>query len=83
MSDCTREIQTIFSDVLMRHVPSPTTDLLESGILDSMALIDLLASLEERFGLNVNVIDLDFEHFRSIQTIERFVSSCSRQMARN
>lgn len=83
MSDCTKEIQTIFSDVLMRKVPSATADLLETGILDSMALVDLLASLEDRFGLSINVLDLDLENFRSIQTIERFVSSSQKPAGKN
>ena len=74
MSDCLREIQVIFSDVLLRDVALPTTDLLETGVLDSMALVELLLSLEQRFGFRVNIMELDLENFRSIEKIADFVS---------
>ena len=81
MSDCIRQIQTIFSDVLLRKVDSPTTDLLDTGILDSMALVELLASLEQKFSLTLNIMDLDLENFRSIQSIGEFVSATQMQGA--
>ena len=83
MSDCISQIQTIFSDVLLRKVDSPTTDLLDTGILDSMALVELLASLEQKFSLSPNIIDLDLENFRSIQSIGEFVSASQKQEAVN
>jgi acyl carrier protein len=58
-------------------------DLLETGILDSMALVELLTSLEEKFGVSVNVLDLDLENFRSIQAIERFVVTSLEKAVKN
>ena len=81
MSDCITQIQTIFSDVLLRKVDSPTTDLLDTGILDSMALVELLASLEQKFSLTLNIMDLDLENFRSIESIGEFVSATQKQGA--
>jgi acyl carrier protein len=75
MSDCIREIQTIFSDVLLRDVTSDTTDLLESGILDSLGLVDLLFTLEQRFGFSVDISALNLESFRSIRSIAEMVSA--------
>ena len=83
MSDCIKQIQIIFSDILLREVDSPTTDLLDTGILDSMALVELLASLEQKFSLTLNIIDLDLENFRSIQSIGEFVSATQKQGAVN
>jgi D-alanine--poly(phosphoribitol) ligase subunit 2 len=74
MLDFLVEIRTIFSDVLFRKVDSPDTDLLETGVLDSVCLVDLLLTLEQRFGLSVDFEDLDLESFRSIRKIAAFVS---------
>ena len=74
MSDCVEEIQSIFSDVLLRKGVTPSTDLLESGLLDSMSFVELLLNLEQRFGYSPNLADLDLEHFRSINKIAELVA---------
>jgi len=73
MPDYLNEIQTIFSDVLMREGVLPTTDLLETGLLDSLGMVELLFHLEQRFGFTTNFADLDFENFRSIERIAEMV----------
>ena len=73
MSDCVHEIQTIFSNVLMREGVLATTDLLETGLLDSLGLVELLFHLEQRFGFTTNFADLDFENFRSVERIAEMV----------
>ena len=75
MSDCVDEIQTIFSDVLLRKGITPSTDLLESGLLDSMSFVELLLNLEQRFNYTPNLAELDLEHFRSINKIAELVSA--------
>ncbi len=67
MSEYIQRINNIFSDVLLRDVDSPKTDLFETGILDSMALVELLLNLEQQFGLTIDIIDLDLENFRSME----------------
>jgi acyl carrier protein len=73
MSECVREIQLIFSKVLMRGTISPTTDLLETGLLDSMGMVELLFNMEQRFGFTPNFAELDLENFRSIEKIAEMV----------
>ena len=73
MADYVGEIQTIFSNVLMREGVLPTTDLLETGLLDSLGMVELLFHLEQRFGFTANFTDLDFENFRSIERIAEMV----------
>ena len=68
------EINRLFSDTLHRDVPSIDADLFESGLLDSLAFVDLLAELERRFGLTIALDDLEVAHFRSIARIAEFVS---------
>jgi acyl carrier protein len=56
------------------EVSSVDTDLVETGLLDSLALIELLAQLEETFGVSVSTDDLELENFRSIASIAGFVA---------
>jgi acyl carrier protein len=38
---------------------TPSTDLLSSGLLDSLAFVDLVAFLEERTGRTIDLAELD------------------------
>ena len=80
MSDYIQRIQAIFSDSLLRKVDSPKTDLLETGILDSMALVDLLLNVEQQFGVTIDVVDLDLENLRSIEKIAELVTKRQEQV---
>jgi len=59
---------------LSLEVSSVDTDLVETGLLDSLALVELLAQLEETFGVSVSTDDLELENFRSIASIAGFVA---------
>ncbi|HEX6178187.1 MAG TPA: phosphopantetheine-binding protein [Thermoanaerobaculia bacterium] len=56
-------------------VAAGDTDLIESGVMDSLLLVEVLSRLESDLGLFVPVDDLDPEDFRSVQSIARFVSA--------
>ena len=49
--------------------------LFESGILDSFALTDLIAALEQEFSINVPDSDLNPRKFDNLARIEAYVSS--------
>jgi acyl carrier protein len=69
-------IHRIFVDQLELDV-EVDTDVLESGILDSVAFVHLLMELEQEFGLRVDVTELQLEDFSSVARIARFVSAKS------
>lgn len=81
MPDYVHEIQAIFSNVLMRDGVLATTDLLETGLLDSLGMVELLFHLEQRFGFATNFADLDFENFRSIERIAEMVVNADTNSA--
>jgi D-alanine--poly(phosphoribitol) ligase subunit 2 len=54
-------------------VPTPTTDLLETGLLDSMGLVELVAAIEQRFDVVINLMDLDLDHVRTVHAIYTLV----------
>jgi D-alanine--poly(phosphoribitol) ligase subunit 2 len=65
----------IFIDHLHIDVPTPETDLLEAGFLDSLALVELLLQVEREFNIAVSLLDLDIEHVRSLRSLSSFLSS--------
>jgi acyl carrier protein len=52
---------------------TPDSKLLESGLLDSINLVQLIQFLEERFGLTIADSELVPETFESVRAIAGFV----------
>lgn len=49
--------------------------LLETGILDSLGILKLVAFIEKRFKVKVDDIELVPENFETISSLERLVAS--------
>lgn len=62
-----------FVDKLQIEIPSPETDLLETGVLDSLGFVELLLHLEQDFGVTVALEQLDLHNFRSLERIAAFL----------
>lgn len=52
-----------------------STDLFESGVLDSMEIIVFLTFLNEELQISIEYADLDFENFKSINLILDWISN--------
>ena len=76
--DVLPKITALFRDKLELDVPSPETDLLQPGLMDSLKFVDLLVHLEQEFGLTISVENLDVEDVRSLTRIADFVRSQRR-----
>jgi acyl carrier protein len=48
-------------------------DLIETGLVDSLALVMLIAALEEMFACELPLDDFDIENFRSPRRIARYL----------
>jgi acyl carrier protein len=48
-------------------------DLLSTGILDSLAILQLVAYIEEQFGIQVPDEDVVFENFQSIDSLVAYL----------
>jgi acyl carrier protein len=70
-----REISRMMAETLLVEVGSPEDDLLATGALDSMNLIQLLVSLEKHFGIRIPLEELQIEDVRSIESIARLVEN--------
>jgi len=73
--DLEREIRRILRDRLRVDVPESRAELLDSGLVDSLGFVDLVAAIEQRFEIVVSLIDVDLDEFRTIESIARFVSA--------
>lgn len=54
-----------------------TDDLLDSGIVDSMGILDLVGHLEQTYGVSISDDELMPENFRNVECIAQFVQSKS------
>lgn len=57
------------------QIPSVETDLFQTGTLDSLGFVDLLARLEQEFGMKISIEDIEIENFRCIEKIAEFVAN--------
>jgi D-alanine--poly(phosphoribitol) ligase subunit 2 len=69
----TDRVQRLFLETLNLQVPSPDTDLIEGGLLDSLALVELLFALEREFDVTIALEELDIDSFRTVNRIAQFV----------
>jgi D-alanine--poly(phosphoribitol) ligase subunit 2 len=69
------QIATFFSERLNLIIASPTEDLFETGVLDSMAFVDLVLHLEQQFDVRIAADELEPDNFRSVAKIVGFVAA--------
>lgn len=70
-------VESIVSDFLVRRTGitelEHTQELFDTGIINSLFVIELLAFLEQRFQIKVTMDDLDLERFSTTERISQFV----------
>jgi len=67
-------VHRLFRESLNLDVASEQTDLFESGLLDSLALVELLFAIEGEFQIQVALDELDIDNFRTVERISAFVA---------
>lgn len=68
----------LFGDELLIDVGSATTDLIETGLLDSLALVELIAAIEQEFQVDLALDALEIDAFRTVESIAVFVEGLQR-----
>ena len=75
-------VQTVKSYILQTFLPgedpqalTPTTPLITSGILDSLATLDLVAFLETQYGIEFEASEVDASRLGTLADIERLVDA--------
>ena len=75
------EISAIFRDVLAIELTSVHVDVIDAGLLDSLALVTLLVEIEERTGVQVPLERLDLDDLRTVDAMSRVLSRFSQRAA--
>jgi D-alanine--poly(phosphoribitol) ligase subunit 2 len=71
------DIRAVLRDHLTVMVESPDVDLLETGLVDSIGLVELILQLEDRFGVSLPMDILEIDDFRSINRIADLITRLS------
>lgn len=59
----------LFAERFHINVPSAKTDLLNSGLLDSLQFVELLLHLEQRFGIRVPIDSIELDDLRTLERL--------------
>ncbi len=72
----TRErIERILRERMAVEVPAPDTDLFDSGLVDSLAFVELLVGIEEELGQRIALAEIELDDLRSTDRIARLLAS--------
>lgn len=50
-------------------------DILTTGLIDSIGIMNLIAFLEEKFEVTIPAEDMTIENFMTVETIETYINS--------
>lgn len=67
------ELSALFDEALHIEVPSPETDLIDSGLLDSLQLVQLLLEIEERMGKRIPLDEVQLDDLRSVSRLAALI----------
>jgi acyl carrier protein len=70
------QLATVFADVTGLNPPDLDADLIEGGVLDSLALVELLFAIEQELGIVVPAERLEIESFRTLARLVELVADC-------
>ena len=73
--DLVSRVSALISERLNVDVPSPDTDLIRTGLVDSLGLVTLMVGLEEDFCCELPLDKFDLECFRTIEDIADLLAS--------
>jgi acyl carrier protein len=76
-----RIIQGLFLDKMAIRVDSVDADLFETGIFDSMTLVEFIVHLEQHFGLRFPMQDLELDSVLSITKLSELVAHAQASAA--
>lgn len=70
-----RDLSAVFRDRLFIEVPAADTDLIDSGLLDSLQLVQLLLHVEQDFGYRIPLDEIDLDDLRSLERLARVIAA--------
>jgi methoxymalonate biosynthesis acyl carrier protein len=76
-----QRLNALFAEKLHVDVPCADTDLIESGVLDSLQFVELLMHIEQHMGCNIQLQEVELEDLRSVSRIAGLIASLSERQA--
>ena len=73
------ELQGVLQRNLNIEPPEPSVDIIETGLLDSLALVEMLFSIEHELGVEIPVDRLELDDLRSISAIAQLIERCEAE----
>lgn len=71
----TQQTVELIQDVLQVDVPAPDTDLVDAGLIDSLALLTLITEVEREFAIQLPLDEFELSSFRSAEQIAAVVAA--------
>lgn len=68
-------VVTLMREALQLEVPARDADLFELGLLDSLAVVTLIAEIEVAFGVQLPLDEFDVDDFRTVEHVARFLAT--------
>lgn len=68
------QIADLVGRVLYVEAPATDTDLIESDLIDSLALVSLITEIETEFGVQLPLDDFELDSFRNAERIADYVA---------
>jgi acyl carrier protein len=74
-ADVNERVRRLLAETLNVEVSSDETDLIDTGVIDSLALVELLVALEREFEVTIPFDELEIDTFRSVRSIGEFIAA--------
>jgi D-alanine--poly(phosphoribitol) ligase subunit 2 len=72
-----QEIIAIFAERFDTRIPAHDVDLLDTGLVDSVRIVELVIELEQRFGVSLPFEELEIEDFRTVPRLAECIARTS------
>lgn len=76
-----KKVNEIICNTLTIERIDPDQDLFESGLLDSLALVELIVALEKGFEISISASELDIDDYRSVYSISLMIENIAGKPA--
>jgi acyl carrier protein len=73
--DNIERVRRLMLDVAHIEVESIDTDLIETGVIDSLALVELIFQIEQDLGIAIQLDEVSVERFRTVRGIADLLNS--------
>lgn len=67
--DTIMRVTRLIQDTMQIEVGDIDSDLIESGLIDSLALVDMIFRLEQEFSVSIRLDEISIDSFRTVRGI--------------